>query len=92
MRIALESFPITIRDSADCSPAPHAAPTPLEVAMVSPHEIKLHRLVLAVVLTVTIADLAPHPSLSPGLIESAVMRTQSQWQPESSPARTVAGR
>jgi hypothetical protein len=39
-------------------------------------EIKLGRLAFAVLITVLIADTAPHPSLSAGLLESSWQRLE----------------
>jgi hypothetical protein len=37
-------------------------------------EIKVNRLLWAIGLTVLMADTVPHPSLSPGVVESAISR------------------
>jgi len=41
-------------------------------------EIKLNRLLWAVGLTILMADTVPHPSLSPGVVESVISRFAHQ--------------
>lgn len=43
--------------------------------MATPITIKVHRLLLAFVLTFLVVDTYPHPSLSSGLIETLTHRT-----------------
>lgn len=47
-------------------------------------DIKIERLVLALGITLLIADTAPHPNLSAGLVEQALNRVQAGLMPESS--------
>lgn len=46
-------------------------------------EIKISRLMFAVVVTMLIADTAPHPNLSAGLLESSWHHMASSWMDDS---------
>jgi hypothetical protein len=41
-------------------------------------DFKWHRLAIAVLVTLIIADTAPHPQLSPGLLQSLSARVMTQ--------------
>jgi type IV secretory pathway VirB2 component (pilin) len=57
------------------------------------HEIKLQRVVLAIVLVFIVADTSPHPSLSPGLIEHTLNKLQSVFEaPTATLGLTVGNR
>lgn len=47
-------------------------------------DIKIERLVLALGITLLIADTAPYPNLSAGLVEQALNRVQAGLMQESS--------
>jgi len=47
-------------------------------------DIKVGRLVLALGITLLIADTAPHPNLSAGLVEQALNRVQAELLQDSS--------
>ncbi|MEO0491549.1 MAG: hypothetical protein AAF215_22085 [Cyanobacteria bacterium P01_A01_bin.123] len=55
-------------------------------------EIKLSRLVLAVVITLLIADTVPHPSLSDGLLEDSLGLIQGESTTASPSDTTIADR
>jgi len=54
-------------------------------------EIKIERLVLALGITLLIADTVPHPNLSAGLLEHALHRVQAGFIQESSTEGAIAG-
>ncbi|MEO1068900.1 MAG: hypothetical protein AAFW95_07230 [Cyanobacteria bacterium J06638_6] len=41
-------------------------------------DVKWHRLVIAVLVTLIMADTAPHPQLSPGLLQLLTVRVMTQ--------------
>lgn len=41
--------------------------------------LKWHRLMLAMLLTLIIADTAPHPQLAPGLLQTLASRLQTHF-------------
>jgi hypothetical protein len=43
----------------------------------SPLHVKWHRLALAMLVTLVVADTAPHPDLSPGLLQTLAGRVQT---------------
>ena len=47
--------------------------------------IKVGRLLLAVVVTMIVADTVPHPNLSPGLLESSVTQLRLRLAETSEP-------
>jgi len=54
-------------------------------------EIKIERLLLALGITLLIADTAPQPHLSAGLIEHTLHRVQAGLMEESSSEGAIAG-
>lgn len=42
-------------------------------------DLKWNRLIFAVLATLIMADTAPHPQLSPGLLQSLAARVQAQF-------------
>ncbi len=55
-------------------------------------EIKIERLVLALGITLLIADTVPHPHLSAGLVvEHSLHWVQTELMQESSPEGAIAG-
>ena len=54
-------------------------------------EIKIGRLLLAMTVTLLIADTIPHPNLSPGLLEGSLQRVQQSLQPEQAAAVVATG-
>jgi hypothetical protein len=54
-------------------------------------DIKIERLVLALGVTLLVADTVPHPHLSPGLVEHGLRRVQAGLIQESAPAGAIAG-
>jgi hypothetical protein len=53
--------------------------------------IKIERLLLALGITLLIADTVPHPHLSPGLVEHALHRVQAGLMRAGSTEEAVAG-
>ncbi|MDB9528882.1 hypothetical protein PN498_23010 [Oscillatoria sp. CS-180] len=53
-------------------------------------EVKIGRLVLALVVTLLLADTMPHPSLSAGLLESSFGWAQSSLSVEKQPETAIA--
>lgn len=53
-------------------------------------EIKIGRLVLAIAVTVFIADTAPHPKLSSGLLESSWSRVEASFLGDREVTATVS--
>jgi hypothetical protein len=62
-----------------------------ERAMQIIQEIKIERLLLALGITLLIADTVPHPNLSAGLVEYTLYRVQAGLIQESSTAGAIAG-
>lgn len=53
-------------------------------------EIKIGRLLLALAVTVLIADTAPHPKLSSGLLESSWSRFEASWASDHNRQTTLS--
>jgi hypothetical protein len=62
-----------------------------ERAMQIIQEIKIERLLLALGITLLIADTVPHPNLSAGLVEHTLHRVQAGLMEESSSEGEIAG-
>jgi hypothetical protein len=54
-------------------------------------EIKIERLLLALGITLLIADTVPHPNLSAGLVEHSLRQVQAGFIQQSSTAGAIAG-
>ena len=55
-------------------------------------DIKLGRLAFSVLITVLIADTAPHPNLSAGLLESTWHRVEASLQQDDNMQQTAIAR
>lgn len=53
-------------------------------------EIKMGRLVLAVVVTLLVADTVPHPRLSAGVIENSLQWMQTRGEVEEATGTAIA--